>query len=170
MILQKETIFTKDLTNKKIKVTREFDAPVEQVWKAWTDSELLDQWWAPKPWKANTVSMDFRNGGTWLYYMEGPDGTRHYCKADYKSINPNKSYEGLDAFCDEKGNINSDLPRMHWKFGFVKAGSGTKVEVEITFTTEADMEKIIEMGFKEGFAAAHSNLDELLAAQREQRK
>lgn len=163
MILQKETIFTQDLTNKKINVTREFDAPVEQVWKAWTKSELLDQWWAPKPWKANTISMDFRDGGVWLYYMEGPDGTRHYCRADYKSIRTNKSYEGLDAFCDEKGNINTEFPRMQWLVEFNKASRGTKVEVEITFASVEDLEKIIEMGFKEGFAAAHNNLDELLA-------
>ena len=76
MILNKETIYTKDLENKKIKVTREFDAPVEKVWRAWTEKELLDQWWAPRPWKAVTQSMNFSNGGTWLYYMEGPDGSR----------------------------------------------------------------------------------------------
>lgn len=162
MILNKETIYTKDLTNKKIKVLREFDAPVEKVWRAWTESELLDQWWAPKPWKANTISMDFRNGGVWLYYMEGPDGSRHHCRADYNSISTNKSYEGLDAFCDEKGNINTEFPRMKWKVEFGKANTGTKVEVEITFASVEDLEKIIEMGFKEGFAAAHNNLDELL--------
>src|SRR5215213_4789890 len=115
MIANKETIYTKDATNKKIKVIREFDAPVEQIWKAWTEKELLDQWWAPKPWKANTVSMDFRNGGTWLYYMEGPDGSRNYCRADYSSIVPNKCYEGLDAFTDENGNIDTEFPRMKWK-------------------------------------------------------
>ena len=163
MILQNETIFTQDLTNKKIKVTREFDAPVEQVWKAWTESKLLDQWWAPKPWKANTISMEFSNGGVWLYYMEGPDGSRHYCRADYKSIRTNKSYECLDAFCDEKGNINTELPRMQWLVEFNKATTATKVEIEITFATPEELEKIIEMGFKEGFAAAHNNLDELLA-------
>lgn len=164
MILNKETIFTKDQANKKIKVTRDFDAPVEQVWKAWTEKELLDQWWAPKPWKANTKSMDFRSGGSWLYYMQGPDGSRHYCRADYTSVIPNKSFGGDDAFCDENGNINNDFPRMHWEVSFNKANEGTRVYVEITFPTEADMEKIIEMGFKEGFAAAHTNLDELLAA------
>jgi uncharacterized protein YndB with AHSA1/START domain len=95
--------------------------------------------------------------------MEGPDGSRHYCRADYETIVPNKSYTGLDAFCDEKGTINTDFPRMHWQVQFNKSGNGTKVEVEITFPSEADMEKIIEMGFKEGFAAAHTNLDELLA-------
>jgi uncharacterized protein YndB with AHSA1/START domain len=164
MIAIKETIFRKDLENKKIKVEREFDAPVEQVWRCWTESERLDQWWAPKPWKTNTVSMDFRGGGHWLYYMQGPDGSRHYCKVDYKTVVPNNSYEGLDGFCDENGNINTEMPRMNWKVNFNQAGSGTKVNIEITFDSVASLEKIIEMGFQQGFAAAHNNLDELLAA------
>ena len=163
MIATKETIYTKDAANKKLSVVREFDAPVEKVWKAWTESELLDQWWAPKPWKANTQSMDFREGGAWLYYMEGPDGTRHYCRDDYETIVPNKSYTALDAFCDENGKVTTEFPRMHWKVVFNQSANGTKVDVEITYDSEADMEKIIEMGFKEVFAAAHTNLDELLA-------
>lgn len=163
MILNKETIYNIDRENKRIKVIREFDAPPEKVWRAWTETELLDQWWAPRPWKAVTQSMDFRVNGKWLYYMEGPDGARHYCRADYKSIVPNKSYEWMDAFCDEKGNISTEMPRMNWKVVFNKTGTGTKVDTEIIFDSIEDLEKIIEMGFKEGFAAAHNNLDELLA-------
>ena len=163
MTTQKETIYSQDLANNKIKVVREFDAPIEKVWKAWTDSSILDQWWAPKPWKAVTTKMDFREGGTWLYYMQGPDGTQTYCRADFKKIVPNKTYIGDDAFCDENGNLNNDFPVMHWKVEFSKTDTGTKVEVEITYDSPADMEKIMELGFKEGFASAHTNLDELLA-------
>lgn len=159
----KETIYRKDAANKKMFVTRQFDAPVEDVWKAWTDSKLLDQWWAPKPWKAVTQSMDFRKGGSWLYYMAGPEGEKFYSRVDYKKIVPLKSYEGLDAFCDEQGNINEDFPSMYWKCDFTAQGNQTKVDIEITFTSEADIEKIMEMGFQEGFRDAHQNLDELLA-------
>lgn len=163
MIIEKETSYTKDVANKKLKVDREFDAPLEQVWKAWTNSELLDKWWAPRPWKAKTQSMDFREGGTWLYYMEGPDGSRHYCRVDYISISSNKSFVSDSAFCDENGHRNNNLPVMHWECLFSKSGSGTLVEVELTFDTEADLNTIVEMGFKEGFASGHKNLDELLA-------
>jgi uncharacterized protein YndB with AHSA1/START domain len=163
MIATKETIYSKDASNKKLKVEREFDAPVAQVWKAWTEPELLDQWWAPKPWKANTKSMDFREGGRWFYYMEGPDGTRHYCKVDYKTIVPNKSFSGFDGFCDEHGETNTEMPGMDWNVVFTAVGSTTKVNVDVTFASEEDLNKIVEMGFKEGFAAAHANLDELLA-------
>ena len=163
MILNKETIYKKDLENKTIYVTREFDAPVEKVWRAWTESELLDQWWAPKPWKANTISMDFRIGSKWLYYMEGPDGEKHYCRADYSAIDPHKTYEFLDAFCDEKGTINKELPRMQWKVEFRKADGATRVEIQVRLDSVESLEKIVEMGFQEGFAMAHNNLDELLA-------
>ncbi len=62
----KQTTISKDAANKKLIVVREFDAPLEEVWKAWTDSNILDKWWAPKPWKAKTKTMDFREGGLWL--------------------------------------------------------------------------------------------------------
>lgn len=158
----RETMISKE-TSTKMSVVREFDAPLERVWKAWTEPALLDQWWAPKPWKANTKSMDFREGGTWLYNMEGPDGQKIYCRVDYKTIDPQKSFSGGDSFCDENGTVTSDMPSMEWNNRFSRTESGSKVEVEITFASEADMDKIIEMGFKEGFTAALTNLDELLA-------
>lgn len=106
--------------------------------------------------------MDFREGGLWLYSMVGPDGTESYCRADFKTIVENKSFTAEDGFCDENGNITYDMPGMHWKNNFTTTDKGTKVEVEITFASEADMEKIIRMGFEAGFTAAHGNLDKLL--------
>lgn len=158
----KKTTYTKDLPNKKIFVTREFSASIDQVWEAWTNSELLEQWWAPKPYQAKTKTMNFKEGGQWLYYMLGPDGSKSWCKADYKSIVPQKSYEGFDSFCDEVGNTNTEFPSMYWKVVFNSIPNGTKVDVEVTFDSQADLEKIVELGFEKGFAAAHGNLDELL--------
>ena len=110
MIINKETTYTKDTANKKMKVVREFDASADKVWRAWTEPALLDQWWAPKPWKANTISMDLHNGGKWFYYMEVPAGERHYCIVQYESITSGKVFTGTDAFADEKGNINTEFP------------------------------------------------------------
>jgi uncharacterized protein YndB with AHSA1/START domain len=107
--------------------------------------------------------MDFREGGFWLYYMKGPEGDVHWCRADYNKIVPQKEFEYEDAFCDENGVPNNLAPTMHWNCYFSPSAIGTKVSVEISFKSEADMEKIIEMGFKEGFTAAHGNLDEVLA-------
>ncbi len=165
MTTNKQTVINKDLPNKRLLIVREFDAPLEQVWRAWTESELLDMWWAPKPWKAETKTMDFREGGVWLYCMVGPDGTRSWCRVDFQSIVPNKSFIANDAFCDERGNVNSGFPVMHWKNEFIKTAYGTKVEIEITFNDVADLNKILELGFEEGFTAALINLDELFVEQ-----
>ncbi len=94
--------------------------------------------------------------------MVGPDGTKSFCRADFKTIDPQKSFTATDAFCDESGVDHADLPHMHWKNEFIETESGTKVVTEITFPSEEELQKTLEMGFEEGFTAAHSNLDELL--------
>lgn len=162
MIMEKQTRVTKDLNARKIIVEREFDAPVQDVWRAWTEKELLDQWWAPRPWKAETRSLDFREGGSWLYCMKGPEGEASWCRADFKTINKHKSFTSVDNFCDESGKVDGNFPNMYWKTEFIASGPGTKVIAEISFDSEADLQKILELGFEEGFKMALGNLDELL--------
>jgi PhnB protein len=159
---KRETAFSKDTENKKLTVVRTFDAPLDQVWKAWTTSEILDIWWAPKPYKAQTKLMDFSEGGQWIYLMAGPTGDGTWCRVDYNTIIPHKSITTSVMFCDEDGNKNLDFPVMYWKKEFSQAGDTTTVNIEITFDKIADMEAIIQMGFQEGFTAAIGNLDEYL--------
>lgn len=159
-----EAVFTKDTVNKKITVVRAFNAPLQRVWAAWTQSDILDQWWAPKPWKAGTKSMDFREGGQWFYYMEGPDGERHYCQFNYKEIVSQKYYSGSDSFCDESGNPNTEFPSMNWKVDFAGSGDKTTVKCTITFDKQDDMDAILNMGFEEGFKMGLGNLDEYLGS------
>ncbi|GGH42116.1 hypothetical protein GCM10007423_38530 [Dyadobacter endophyticus] len=154
--------FSVDKENNRINVEREFAAPVAKVWAAWTQSELLDQWWAPRPWKARTKSMDFREGGSWLYAMVGPEGEEHWAKLDYKTINPQKSFSGIDAFCDENGKLNEEFARSTWTNTFTETDGSTTVSVVIQYDKYEDIEQIMQMGFKEGFTMALGNLDELL--------
>lgn len=159
---KRETAFSKDTENKKLTVVRTFDAPLEQVWRAWTTSEILDLWWAPKPYKAETKTMDFSEGGQWLYLMAGPTGDGTWCKVDYKTIKPHKSITSAVMFSDEEGGDNLDFPVMYWKKEFSETNGTTTVTIEITFDKIADLEAIIQMGFQEGFTAAVGNLDEYL--------
>ena len=154
--------FAVDKANKKIMVEREFNAPLPLVWSAWTESELLDQWWAPKPWQARTKFMDFTVGGHWLYAMVGPEGEEHWSRADFKSIEFQKSYSGLDGFCDEHGNMNENMPQSLWENKFTQTTDDTTtVNIAISYDKLEDLETIIEMGFKEGFTAGLENLDAL---------
>lgn len=155
--------FLADKENKSIKVERAFDAPVDTVWNAWTNPEILDKWWAPKPWRAETKSMDFREGGRWQYAMVSPEGEKHWALFEYQTINLQKDYSGTDAFCDEQGNISNEMPRMSWKNTFTgNDDDTTTVNIDISFNELADLEKIMEMGFKEGFTMGLQNLDEWL--------
>jgi PhnB protein len=158
-----QTTYTQDLAKNQLNAERRFNAPVALVWRAWTEPELLDHWWAPKPWKAETKTMDFREGGSWLYCMCGPNGEKHWGMAVYISIDKEVQYTLKDVFCDENGVANPDLPAVTSVVRFVAAGSETIVRIEATYASAEALEQIVAMGFKEGFAMAHENLDALLA-------
>lgn len=155
--------FSINKENNTVVVKREFAADLNLVWDAWTKPELLDQWWAPKPYRTVTVSMDFREGGTWLYYMLSPENEKHYCKNDYRKIDVLKSYTGLDAFCDENGVTNTEMPRTEWTNNFEQLADVTLVTISARYNSLEDLEKVIAMGFQQGFTMALENLDELLA-------
>jgi uncharacterized protein YndB with AHSA1/START domain len=158
--------FTVNKENNTIHVAREFAANLPLVWKAWTTAELLDQWWAPIPYRNKTKSLDFKEGGTWLYCMISPENQEHYCRFDYDKVETEKYYSGLDAFCDAEGNLNTDFSRMHWKNEFTEENNITKVQITITVDTLDTLEKIIAMGFKEGFTMGLNQLEQMLAGGR----
>ncbi|HLP56771.1 MAG TPA: SRPBCC domain-containing protein [Fluviicola sp.] len=155
--------FVVNKENNTITVKREFAADRSLVWDAYTKPEILDQWWAPRPWKARTKTMDFRNGGHWHYAMVGPEGEEHWAWADYKNIEPKHRFTGLDAFADAEGNINKSMPQSEWNVTFTEKGQDlTLVEIHITYGDLAQLEATIQMGFKEGLGMAMEGLDELL--------
>ena len=159
---KREAVFSKDMENRKLSVVRLFDAPLAQVWKAWTTAEILDLWWAPKPYKAETKIMDFVEGGRWIYCMLGPEGYRTWCRVDYNTIALHQTITSKVMFCDEQGNENLDFPIMNWKKKFLQTDGSTTVNIEITFDKMEDMEAILTMGFQEGFTAGLDSLDQYL--------
>lgn len=158
--------FTVDKSTNTIHVKREFDAPKDLVWKAWTTAEILNEWWAPKPYKCYTKHQDFRNGGYWLYKMEGPKGDIHWSRSDYSGIKTEEVYETDNNFCDSDGQVNHDLKGSHWHLTFSDASENrTLVSVVINYASTEILEKMIEMGFKEGFTAGLENLDHYISTQ-----
>ena len=162
--------FRVDKENNKINVERSFDAPLELVWAAWTEAENLDQWWAPKPYRAETKTLKFNEGGYWLYAMIGPGNDVQWCRADYERIIPKTTLSWRDAFCDEHGNIRRDFPRSHWVNEFKEDSDSTVINITISYDALSDLEKIIDLGFKEGFTAGLDNLDQYLSTQFRLRK
>ncbi|MEO9964832.1 MAG: SRPBCC domain-containing protein [Reichenbachiella sp.] len=157
-----ETIFTEYPEGNKLLITRKFDGPLPLVWRAWTEAELLDRWWAPEPWKSITKSMIFKEGGSRLYCMQGPNGEAHWGITEYSKILPQNSFEAKDAFCDENGQINAEIPSSQWRVEFSKVDDGTLVSAMNTFASKEAMEQLVAMGVKEGTVAVHKNLDQLI--------
>jgi len=151
-----------DKAAKKVFITREFDADLSLVWDAFTKAEILDQWWAPKPLASKTKVMNFEVGGRRFYAMVWPEGQEHWGLKKYTFINPKTNIKWLSSFTDKDENINAELPTSEWELNFSEQNGITKVSIVIINKTLADIEMIIQMGFKEGFTMTLNMLEKLL--------
>src|SRR6187551_174518 len=154
--------FTVDKSTKTVFIIREFDAELSLVWNAFTKQELLDQWLAPKPWTSKTKYMDFKVGGKRFYAMVSPEGQERWALQKYTSISPKTNFKLFNVFADK--DENPQLPGSDWDYTFSEQDGKTKVRITIYNESLARMEKMIEMGFTEGFKASMKNLENLLAA------
>ena len=146
---------------KTVTITTEFEADRELVWDAYTKAELLDQWWAPKPWASRTKAMDFSEGGRRFYAMVSPDGSMEKWSVQrYTSITPKTNFKLFNAFSDE--NENLELPGSDWDLSFEEQDGKTTVTVSIYNESLERMEQLLAMGFKEGFTMTLGQLTELL--------
>jgi uncharacterized protein YndB with AHSA1/START domain len=152
--------FTLDKATKTVFITREFDAELSLVWDAFTKQEILDQWWAPKPWASKTKIMNFEVGGRRFYAMVSPEGHERWSIQKYISITPKTHFKMLNAFADK--DENPELPGSEWDLSFSEQNGKTKVSISIYNESLTRMEKMIEMGFQEGFTMTLNYLETLL--------
>jgi uncharacterized protein YndB with AHSA1/START domain len=88
----------------RMTITRVFDAPVELVWKAWTDPKYVMQWWGPKGFSCPVCKIDFRVGGKFLISMKSPDGQEFYNGGEYHEIVEHEKIVSSMYFADANGN------------------------------------------------------------------
>lgn len=155
--------FIVDKPAKTVHITREFDASLSLVWDAFTKPEILDQWTAPQPFTARTKFMDFKVGGRRFYAMVSPDGQEQWQVQKYTAINPTTNFKYISAFSDKDENVDPQWPGSEWNLDFSEQNGTTKVNITIVNQSLARMEKMIEMGFREGFIVTMNNLEEVLA-------
>ena len=79
-----------DSTNRELRISKVFDVPIEVMWRAWTDTTEIAQWWGPNGFTNEIKKMDFREGGEWLLNMRGTDGKNFPNKSIFREIVPNK--------------------------------------------------------------------------------
>jgi uncharacterized protein YndB with AHSA1/START domain len=153
--------FTVDKIKKTVFIKREFAAELPLVWDAFTKPEILDQWVAPKPWLSKTKYMNFKVGGRRFYAMVSPEGHERWSIQEYNSITPKTNFKMYNSFADKDGN--PELPGSEWEYNFSEQNGITKVSIIIKNDSLARMERMIEMGFVEGFKMTIDNLEELLS-------
>jgi uncharacterized protein YndB with AHSA1/START domain len=149
------------LFGKTVSITKEFAFELSLVWDAYTKPELLDQWWAPKPLASRTKVMDFRVGGRRFYAMVSPDGQERWALQKYTSISPKTNFKLFNAFANEDENL--ELPGSDWDLTFSEQDGTTTVSISIYNESLERLEKMVEMGFKEGTMSQLNNLEDLLA-------
>ena len=159
-------LFEADLAAKKICLSREFNAPIEKVWKAFTDPELLAKWVAPKPWTIEKQTWDFTVGGVSKYAMVSPEGQVHWMYDEFTGIENCKVIASTGVFCDSEGNPNLDGSKSYTekKFSSIE-GNRTKIETTHVFDSEETIKWFVEGGFKEGTLMTFTQLDEVLASE-----
>jgi len=92
-------------------ITRVIDAPVEEVWRAWTDPERVMRWWGPMGFTSPVAKIDLREGGKYLFSMRSPEGDTFWSTGVYRKIVPRKQIDYTDSFADENGNV---VPGSHY--------------------------------------------------------
>jgi uncharacterized protein YndB with AHSA1/START domain len=152
--------FTVDKAAKTVYITREFSAELSLVWDAFTQQEILDQWVAPKPWTSRTKYMHFEVGGKRFYAMVSPEGQERWAIQEYTSITPKTNFKLYNAFADK--DENPELPGSEWDYTFSEEGGKTIVRIAIYNESLERLEKMIEMGFKEGFTMSLNGLEHVL--------
>ena len=146
--MTKNFVFEPDAAAKTIYLSCEFSAPIEKVWRAFTEVELLEKWMAPKPMTIKFKVLDFRVGGMWLYSMGMPGDHKGWSRADFTAIEHGRLIASTNMFTDEHGNAPDGAPKSQTETRFSTIdGNGTKVEVVKIFTNEETVKLFSENGF-----------------------
>ena len=142
-------------------LVREFDAPREKVFKAWTDPVLMKEWFVPRPWSIADVQIDARPGGSNLIVMRSPEGQEFPNRGVYLEIVENEKIVFTDAFTSAW--VPSEKPFFVGIILLEDLGNGrTKYTAKARHWTADDKEQHEKMGFHEGWGKCADQLAELL--------
>jgi uncharacterized protein YndB with AHSA1/START domain len=148
-------------TDRDLVLTRIIDAPPEKLFRAWTEPELLKQWFAPLPYNTPVAELDVRPGGAILVVMRGPDGIDMPNRGVYLEVVKNERLVSTDAYT--RAWEPSPKPFMTLILTFERQGTKTKYTARVRHWTVADREAHEKMGFHEGWGICAEQLAALVA-------
>jgi len=148
---------------------REFKAPRELVFAAFTQAEHLKHWWGPNGWTLPICNVDFRVGGVWHYCMKCEDknqgdfyGMESWGKAVYQEIVVPEKIVYVDYFSDSEGNAAENMPETHVTLTFVETETGTKLINRGVYASADGLKQVMEMGMMQGITETWNRLAEHL--------
>jgi len=149
-------------SDRELSLTRIIDATPEQLFRAWTEAELIKQWFSPKPVRTTHAEVDLRPGGASLVVMETPDGNRIECPGIYLEVVHNEKLVATDAYTSAW--VPSDKPFLTTIITFEDIGSGqTRYTARALHWSVEDRKRHEQMGFYDGWGTATDQLAELAA-------
>src|SRR5262245_6144434 len=157
------TDVTKDTENNSIRITAEFDAPVDRVWELWSDPRQLERWWGPPTYPATMVDHTLEPSGRVFYYMTSPEGDRYHGWWRVIAVEAPRRLEFQDGFAHADGSNNPDLPMGHAHVELDPRGERrTRMTIRFQYESAEDLDKVATMGMEEGLREAVGQIDALL--------
>jgi uncharacterized protein YndB with AHSA1/START domain len=141
-------------------LTRLIDAPREKLFRAWTEPELIKQWFTPRPWTTPVVEIDVRPGGSSSMIFRGPEGQEFPNRGVYLEVVKNERLVFTDAYTSAW--VPSEKPFMTGIITFEDEGGRTRYTARARHWNAEDRRKHEEMGFHDGWGKATDQLEALV--------
>jgi uncharacterized protein YndB with AHSA1/START domain len=144
-------------SDREIRLEREFDAARDRVFAAYTDPELIPEWWGPRGTTTVVDQMDVRAGGSWRFVQESADGEATAFRGTYREVTPPErlvqtfEWEGMPGHVAVETTVFEDL------------GDRTRVTTTSLFHTTEERDGMLASGMETGANETYARLDELLA-------
>jgi uncharacterized protein YndB with AHSA1/START domain len=157
---------TDNVKKEDLVVTRIIDAPIELVWKAWTDPEHVRRWWGPKDYTSPACKIDLREGGKYIFCMRAPieqGGQDSYTSGVYTKIVPMQRLEFTQGLSDKDGNridpaqvgMPPDFPKE------IRTVILFKAKGEMTELTITEYDWTMSLMYVYSYAGMHQSIDKL---------
>jgi uncharacterized protein YndB with AHSA1/START domain len=146
-------------TDREIHIERVFNAPRDRVFEAFTDPELIPEWWGPRDTTTIVDQMDVRAGGSWRFVMRNSDGSETGFRGTYREVTPPERIVQTFEWEGMPGHVSVDTAT------FEDLGDRTKVTSTSIFHTTEERDGMLESGMERGLNETYARLDELLARQ-----
>ena len=145
------------VSDTELRLTREFDAPRELVFKAMTDPALLSRWWGPRRYRTVVDELDVRPGGKWRMRNIGADGDEHAFRGEFREVVPSERVVWTFEYVPLPGHISVETMILTEREG------RTLLVVRDQFSSKEDLDGMVNSGMESGARESYERLDEVLA-------